>query len=115
MADAAYHFVGSCPNLLAWFIWWITDEDQGSEEIEFDELAKGLAGDPCYEEYMAYRRDKVGIHPRDDWAINFWKAKTPNGLPVLAIQDSGIEHVYVAGDFDLEAEKGTAIILDYTD
>jgi|GEM_PF-4059497 len=112
---SAYHFVGSCPNLPAWFIWWITDDDQGSEEIEFDELAKGLAGVSDYEEYMAYRRDKIGIHPRDDWAISFLRAKTPNGLPVLVIQDAGIEHVYVAGAFDLEAEKGTAVILDYTD
>jgi hypothetical protein len=105
-----YEFVGSCPGLPAWFVDWVAD-DAEPDEIEFDEVEELLEGNESFEAYMEYRlEDPKGpkLHPGEDWSIRFLKGQTPRGLPYVVIQDSGIENVYVAGDFDIDAEEAYA-------
>jgi len=104
---ATYEFIGSCPSLPAWFVNWVS-EDETSSETSFSELEVALEGNSDFDAYMRYRLEQIEIHPDDDWSISFLTGKTPTGLPFMVIQDAGIEHVYVAGAFDIAKEEAEA-------
>jgi hypothetical protein len=103
-----YTFAGFSPGLPPWFVGWISDRDAAVAKVEFGEIKKKLGDEHHFSTYMAYR-DRVGIHPTRDLTVSFVKAKTPTGVPVLAIQDAGIAHVYTKGAIDLEEEKKEAL------
>jgi len=104
--NGSYSFVGDCRAGPIWWIEWITDEDvEGyDDEVPWEEIEQDLAADPDFRMFMGV----WAVHPTEDYQVDYYRTRSPSGVPIIVIQHSGIEHVWAAGDVDLEREEQLA-------
>jgi hypothetical protein len=95
-ASSQFYYLGNCVGLPEDFISFIVDNAQ---KISYREIRKAI---PDIEEH-----NPGGPIPKmsKDWAVSFWKSRSPSGVGLYFFDHSSIEYVFAPEGSNLDVAK----------